>query len=145
MSVRIGGPFDLGEGGPGGWWILMEPDVDLGPLDIVSPDLAGWRRERIPDFPPEQPIAVTPDWVCEVLSPKTARRDRTMKFDLYLRSGVPAYWLVDLELRTLEAFEAQNGRWVRLGAWTDGDKARIAPFEAIEIDIGTLFPPSKES
>lgn len=141
ISARIALPFDLGEGGPGGWWILAEPDVFFGPHDIVSPDLASWRRQRIPGFPPEQPIVVTPDWVCEVISPRTAQRDRTVKADLYLHSGVPNYWLVDLDLRTVEAFTATGGRWLRLGAWCDGDRARIPPFEAIEIEIATLLPP----
>jgi len=141
LSSRLGPPFDLGEGGPGGWWIVIEPDVALGPHDIVSPDLVGWRRERMPEFPRERPITLAPDWVCEVLSPRTARRDRTIKADLYLRSGVPHYWLVDVELRTLEALEAHGERWVRLGAWSEGERARAAPFEAVEIAVGTLFPP----
>jgi Uma2 family endonuclease len=142
LSARIGPPFDLGEGGPGGWWILIEPDVEFGPHDIVNPDLVGWRRERVPEFPTEQPVAIVPDWVCEVISPRTARRDRTVKADLYLRAGVPHFWLVDVELRTVEALEAQAGRWLRLGAWADGDRARIPPFDALEIDVGSLFPPT---
>ena len=141
LSSSLTPPFDLGEGGPGGWWLVIEPDVQLGPHDIVSPDLVGWRRERMPEFPAERPITLAPDWVCEVLSPGTARRDRTIKADLYLRAGVPHYWLLDIELRTLEALEAQSGRWVRLGAWSDGESARAAPFEAVEIVVGTLFPP----
>lgn len=142
LSSRIGPPFDLGEGGPGGWWILIEPDVQFGPHDVVNPDLAGWRRDRVPTLPDEQPISIAPDWVCEVISPRTARRDRTVKADLYLRSGVPHYWLVDVELRTLEALEAQREQWVRLGAWTDGDRARIPPFDAVVLDVGSLFPPT---
>lgn len=133
--------FSGGEGGPGGWWFIVEPDVRFSPDDIVSPDLVGWRRERVPVFPAERPIDFVPDWVCEVLSPKTARRDRIVKADLYLRFGVPYYWLVDIDLRTLEALEAQAGRWVRLGAFSDGERARVAPFEAIEIEVGSLFPP----
>jgi len=141
LASSLALPFDLGEGGPGGWWLLIEPDVQLGPHDIVVPDLVGWRRERMPEFPAERPITLAPDWVCEVLSPGTARRDRTIKADLYLRAGVPHYWLADIELRTLEALEAQSGRWVRLGAWSNGESARAAPFEAVEIAVGTLFPP----
>lgn len=142
LSFEVWGGYDRGRGGPGGWWILPEPDVRLSPHDIVSPDLAGWRRERVPEFPAERPIDVVPDWVCEVLSPSTAGRDRTLKADLYLRSGVPYYWLADTELRTLEALAAHSGRWVRLGAWNDGDRARVEPFEAVEIDVGGLFPPA---
>lgn len=88
-----------------------------------------------------QEIAIVPDWVCEVLSPRTARRDRTTKSDLYLAAGAPHYWMLDTDQRILEAFEAQAKRWVRLGAWSDGDQARIAPFDAIELEVGSLFPP----
>lgn len=134
-------PFDRGRGGPGGWWLVIEPDVRLGPHDIVSPDLVGWRKARVPNFPLERPIEIVPDWVCEVLSPSNASRDRTKKADLYLRAGVPFYWLIDPEARTLEALAAESGRWVRLGAWTDGDVARVAPFDALELEVGVLFPP----
>jgi len=79
-----------------------------------------------------------------VLSPRTAGRDRTVKADLYLRAGVPRSWLVDPQARILEAFEIQGGRWIRLGAWSDGDEAAIPPFDAIEIPVGDLFPPEPE-
>ena len=97
----IGGPFhdDDGRGGPGGWWIFVEVDVALGPNDIVRPDLAGWRRERLPQPGRVRPIEVVPDWVCEVLSPSTAARDRIIKRRLYAQAGVPYYWLIDPELR----------------------------------------------
>ncbi len=145
LAVNVSGPFDLGRGGPGGWWILIEPDVLFGDHDIVSPDFVGWRRYRLPVLPDEAPVAVVPNWVCEILSPSTACRDRTIKSDLYLEAGVPYYWLLDMDQRTLEAYEAQAGRWVRLGAWTDGDIVRIAPFDAIELEVGTLFPPAPEA
>lgn len=141
LASSLFGPFTQGLIGPGGWWIVIECDVALSPHDIVSPDLVGWRRERVPAFPAERPVAVVPDWICEVLSPGTTRYDRIVKANLYLKSGVPFYWLVDPEERTLEALGAEEGRWVRLGAWTDEDTARIPPFEAIEINVGMLFPP----
>lgn len=141
LSAEITGPFQIGRGGPGGWWILIEPDVAFGPHDIVAPDLVGWRRQRLPAFPDEQPITARPDWICEVLSPRTARRDRTAKSDLYLRHEVPHYWLVDPEARTLEVYELDNDRWLRLGAWSEDDTAAIPPFEAVEITLSTLFPP----
>jgi len=142
LSAEITGPFQIGRGGPGGWWILIEPDVAFGPHDIVSPDLVGWRRDRLPAFPEKQPIPHRPDWICEILSPRTAGRDRTIKSDLYLHAGVPHYWLVDPEARTLEAYESDDDRWLRLGAWSDGDRVAIPPFEAVEIEIGHLFPPT---
>ena len=95
----------------------------------------------MPAFPETRPIDVVPDWLCEILSPSDGGRDRVRKADLYLHSGVPFYWIVDPEERTLEAFSATEGSWLRLGAWTDGASARIQPFEAIEIDVGSLFPP----
>ena len=138
-------PFQRGRGGPGGWWILIEPDVYLGANDIVSPDLVGWRRERAPQFPETRPIRVVPDWICEVLSPSNERRDRIHKADLYLTAGVPFYWIIAVAERTLEAYASRQGAWMRVGAWTDGDKPRIAPFEAIELDVGGLFPPPVET
>lgn len=144
LSSDLTAPFGRGRGGPGGWWILIEPDVSFGPHDIVSPDLVGWRRERVPDFPDEQPVSIRPDWLCEVLSPRTANRDRTAKSDLYFHSEVPYYWLIDPEARTLEAFERDAEGWLRVGAWGDEDEARIPPFDAVAIEVGALFPPGIE-
>jgi hypothetical protein len=127
--------------GPGGWWLVLEPDVELESHEIVAPDVAGWRRSSMPEFPSERPIRMRPDWVCEVASPSNRWRDRGRKADLYLRFGIPHYWIVDPDERTLEAYAARDGAWVRLGAWTDGDFPRIPPFDAIELDVGGLFPP----
>ncbi len=141
----LGGPFDDddGRGGPGGWWIFVEVDVALGPNDIVRPDLAGWRRERLPQPGAARPIEVVPDWVCEVLSPSTAARDRFTKRRLYARAGIPYYWLIDPELRGLEALVLRDGVWVELGVYDDTATARIAPFDAIELEIGRLFLPKE--
>jgi Uma2 family endonuclease len=139
----LGGPFDDddGYGGPGGWWLFVEVDVALGRHDIVRPDLAGWRRERLPNPAEERPIEVVPDWVCEVLSPSTAARDKVQKRNLYARHGVRYHWVVDVDARTLEAFELERGRWVLLGTYGEEERAAIAPFEAVELDIGRLFLP----
>jgi len=139
----IGGPFDDddGHGGPGGWWIFVEVDVTLTPHDIVRPDLAGWRRDRLSHPGRVRPIDVVPDWVCEVLSPSTAARDRIVKRRLYAQAGIPFYWLIDPELRALEALALRDGVWVELGVFDEAATARIAPFEAIELDIGRLFLP----
>ena len=107
----------------------------------MVPDLAGWRRQRLPELPDTRPIDVLPDWVCEVLSPSHPRLDRIVKADLYLRSGIPFYWILDVNGRTLEAFAHHESGWLRLGAWTDGDTPRVEPFAAIELDVGALFPP----
>lgn len=140
----IGGPFDDDDdrGGPGGWWILPEVDVRLGPHDIVRPDLSGWRRERLPVPWDERPIDVRPDWICEISSPSNVATDRVTKRKLYAHSGVPHYWIVDPTARTLEAFELTEGRWVEVGSYDDSAVARIASFEAIELEVGRLFPPT---
>jgi Uma2 family endonuclease len=98
------GRYGGGEGGPGGWWLIIEPDIRLAPNDIVAPDLVGWRRERMPEFPETRPIDVVPDWICEVVSPKDRGRDRVRKAGLYLRAAMPHYWILDPGQRTLEAF-----------------------------------------
>lgn len=144
LSGELSPPFQRGRGGPGGWWLMIEPDVQLSDHDIVAPDLVGWRRERMPKFPQTRPIDLVPDWICEVLSPSNERRDRVTKADLYLNAGVPFYWILDVHERTLEAFAAKDGAWSRLGAWTDGARPRIPPFDAIEIDVEGLFPPPAE-
>lgn len=147
LSRFVGGPFDDddGRGGPGGWWILLEVDVALGPHDVVRPAVAGWRRERLPSPGDVRPIEVSPDWVCEVLSPSTTVRDRTLKRDLYAGAGVGHYWIVDADARTLEAFALDGGRWVLVGNHDDGATARIPPFEAVELEIGRLFLPRAPS
>ncbi len=139
----LGGPFDDddGHGGPGGWWIFVEVDIALGPHDIVRPDLAGFRRERLPRPGKIRPIEVVPDWVCEVLSPSSAARDRVTKRHLYAQAGIPYYWLIDPEARVLEALMLRDGVWVEFGVYDDAANARIAPFEAIELDVGRLFLP----
>ncbi len=139
----VGGPFDDddGHGGPGGWWILLEVDIQLEPQQVVRPDLSGWRRERLVDPWDTRPLRVVPDWICEVSSPSNARTDRVTKRALYARHGVAHYWLVDPDARILEALELQGGRWVEVGTYDDTAVARIAPFDAIELEVGRLFPP----
>ena len=144
LGHYIGGPFDDddGVGGPGGWWIFVEVDIELGTHDVVRPDLSGWRRERLPRPGSERPIHVTPDWVCEVLSPSTAMLDRGPKRDLYHQHGIPWYWLVDTEARLVEVFRRTEPEgWQLVGAFGDGQTSAMPPFEAIEVPIGRLFLP----
>lgn len=143
----VGGAFDDddGRGGPGGWWVLLEVDVRLGRHDIVRPDLAGWRRERLVDPWDLRPIDVVPDWVCEITSPSNARHDRVTKAKLYLEAKVPSLWLVDPDTRVLEALVREGERWVEAGRFSDGDVVRIPPFEAIELEVARLFPPAPPS
>ena len=139
----LGGPYDDddGFGGPGGWWIFVEVDIQLG-NDVVRPDLAGWRRGRLVE-PDVRPIAVVPDWICEVLSESNEAHDRVTKRRIYARNGVAHYWIVDPEARTLEALELHEGRWLEVGSFDESAVARIAPFEEVELSIGRLFLPKK--
>lgn len=152
LAGFVGGPLDDddGRGGPGGWWILTEVEVALAADQIVRPDLVGYRRERLPEPDAERPVRVAPDWICEIVSPNDARRDRVVKAALYAEHGVPFYWLVTPEERVLEAYALERAtdenaqrKWVRLGAWGDGECARIAPFEALELEVGRLFLPRR--
>lgn len=134
------GPFDHGRGGPGGWWILDEPELHLGD-DVLVPDLAGWRRERMPVFPSTAYFTLAPDWVCEILSPRSLRIDRMRKLPIYLAHEVNWAWLIDPIARTLEIFERDGNRWVIAGLH-EGDKAiRALPFDAIEIDMSSWWIP----
>jgi hypothetical protein len=131
-------PFMFGGGGPGGWIIMAKPEVHLGD-DIVVPDLCGWRVETLPLVPDAPYISVRPDWVCEVLSSSTERFDRAEKMPLYASIGVGHAWLVHPRRRTLEAFRLHDGMWLAIGVYKDQDRARIAPFEAIELDLARLW------
>ena len=144
LGGSIGGPFDRddGRGGPGGWWIFSELDVQLSPHDIVRPDLSGWRRDRLPEPWGKRPIEVVPDWVCEILSPSNAAYDRVTKAALYAHHHVPFLWLVDPGTRTHEAFRLSDGLWLRFASCDETARARIAPFEAVELEVGQLFPPA---
>lgn len=141
LSRYIGGPFDDDIEGPEGWWIFNECDVAVTVHDVLTPDMLGYRRARMPNFPDDRPLTIPPDWVCEILSPSTERRDRTVKADLYHLAGVAWYWLVHPERRMLEAWAREDEGWRRLGAWTDEQRARITPFDEVELDIARLFPP----
>jgi Uma2 family endonuclease len=138
LSVKIGGPFDVDQDGPGGWEILIEPELHLG-AEVVVPDLAGWRRERLPTLPDEVGIAVAPDWVCEVLSPSTRTYDLTEKREVYGEHGVGWLWFVDPLARTLEAFALRDGAWVLIAALHDDAEVRVAPFDAVAFALGVLW------
>lgn len=138
LGDEIVGPYDKGRGGPGGWWILDEPECHLG-FDIVVPDLAGWRRECLPKLPEGAYFDISPDWVCEVLSPGTARIDRVEKMPLYARHGVSHIWLIDPLVRTLEVFANTPNGWLLLDAFENDDTVSIAPFDATSFHLGALW------
>ena len=137
-------PFKFGQGGPGGWVILDEPELHCGPRpDKLVPDLAGWRRERLPDAlggkdaPAHYDLA--PDWVCEVLSERTRRRDKVQKRRIYAREGVRHLWHVDPLARTLEVFRLTEGQWLLVHAFAGEERVRAEPFEALELDLALVW------
>lgn len=129
FSRRPGGP-----GGPGGWWILFEPELHLG-ADILVPDLAGWRRERMPVLADEPYSELAPDWICEVVSPSTARIDRVRKMPIYARERVSHLWLIHPGLQTLEVYRLEGQRWVVASSHAGAESVRAEPFEAAELDM----------
>jgi len=124
--------------GPGGWVILIEPELHFG-RDVLVPDLAGWRRTRLPSVPPDAYLTLAPDWVCEVLSKSTEAIDRGKKLRIYAREGVAHAWFVDPLARTLEVLSPEAGRWAQLGRHEGEAKVRAAPFDSIELDLGSLW------
>jgi Uma2 family endonuclease len=136
------GPFDLGRSGPGGWWIVTEPGIELPNTPEISPDVAGWHRERMPEMPGDEPIRVVPDWVCEILSKITRRHDQLVKMPYYANVGVAYAWVVDLEARVLTAQRLESGRWLTNGTYSDEIDARIAPFDAIPLNVADWWPPT---
>ena len=138
LDIRIGPPYRFGEGGPGGWIILFEPEVAFDE-HLLVPDLAGWKKEKLTNPPETNFIAIAPDWICEVLSPESFRRDRIKKMPIYAQYKVPFLWLVDPIARTLEVFRLESGRWSLLSTHADNDKVRAEPFQEIELDLSYLW------
>jgi Uma2 family endonuclease len=139
---RILGPFD-DDPGPGGWWILDEPELHFGE-QVVVPDLAGWRRERLPAMPQEAFFSLAPDWICEVLSPATGRIDRGRKLRIYAEAGVAHAWFVNPLERTLDVLRLREGAWTIVAVCSESEVVRASPFEAIELELGRLWadPPT---
>lgn len=142
LGYRIGGPYDGGLDGPGGWWILDEPELHLN-NDILVPDLAGWRRERMPALPETAWFELAPDWICEILSPSTARVDRVLKMPVYARENVQHLWLVDPDLQTLEVYALDTSRkqphWLLLDSLEGDATVCQSPFDATEFSLGSLW------
>ena len=138
LGMDIGSAYQRGRGGPGGWWIVFEPEIHLG-TDIVVPDLAGWRKGRLPAIPPEAYFTMAPDWVCEVLSPSTASFDRVKKMRVFARERVGHAWLVDPLARTLEVYEQGGGRWVLVSAHEGTETVRVPPFGELDLVLPDLW------
>jgi Uma2 family endonuclease len=140
LGRHLGGAFDYDEDGPGGWWIVPEPGIELERAPEVSPDLAGWRRGNLPELPAVgEPFRTVPDWVCEVLSTSNARYDQQTKAPFYASVGVPWLWMVDTRSRLIEVRRLSQGKWVVEGVFSEEHDARMAPFDAIGIPLHRLW------
>jgi len=145
LGAEIGRPFHRARGGPGGWWVLRGPELQLILKEPVIPDLAGWRLERMPQLPDTAYFTLVPDWVCEVLSPSTEKLDRDEKLPYYAEHGVRHAWLLDpidkrLEVHTLDA---STRRWREVRIHQGDTTVRAAPFDAIELDLAALWSPPR--
>ncbi len=138
LGIEVGGPFHVGRGGPGGWWILDEPELHLH-ADVVVPDLAGWRRDHLPTIPDTPALAVAPDWVCEVISTSTEALDRGRKLAIYARESVSHAWLINPASETLEVFALASGRWTLVATHVGPAVVRADPFAAVELDLSALW------
>ena len=139
LGFSLGDPFDRGRGGPGGWWIIDEPELHLAD-DVIVPDIAGWRRSRMPALPDTPWFELAPDWVSEILSPSTAHTNRAIKMPIYAREGLEHLWLVDPDARTLEVYALQeSGRWLLLDTLKDDEGIQQPPFDAIEFPLADLW------
>jgi Uma2 family endonuclease len=139
LGVALGSPFQFGRGGPGGWLFMDEPELHLG-AHVAVPDLAAWRRERLPRLPETAWIDTAPDWICEVLSPSTQRYDRGDKRIIYAEAGVGHVWHVDPVLRMLEVFELKDGKWLLFGVFHDDASVSAPPFTEAGFQLGLLWP-----
>lgn len=139
LSMMLGPPFHKGNGGPGGWWLLFEPELHLG-AEELAPDLAGWRRERLPSLPKTAYFALAPDWVCEVLSPSTEEIDRTDKLEIYAEHGVRHLWLAHPVLRTLEVYRLDpSGSYLLVRNHRGRRVINAEPFDALPLDLGQIW------
>lgn len=138
LSAELYGPFDRSGNDPEAWLFLNKPEVHFA-NDVLVPDIAGWRRARMPRVSAEAYTTLAPDWVCEVLSPSTEALDRGKKLTIYSREGVAHAWLVDPVRRTLEVLLLESGAWSVLDRHEGRVNVRAAPFAEIELELGALW------
>jgi len=140
LGYELVGPFRRGNGGPGGWIFAAEPELHLGP-HVVVPDLAGWRIDRLPNFPATPYIEVAPDWLAEILSPSTQRADRTDKLQIYAEYSVGHCWYIDPIDKTLEVFARVGDKWQIAATFKDADQVTAPPFAAHTFNLDALWEP----
>lgn len=138
LGEELGQPYGRGRGGPGGWIFLDEAELHLGE-DVLVPDLAGWRHERLPELPDEAYLDLAPDWACEVLSPSTERLDRVGKMRVFARERVGHVWLLNPTLETLEVYVLEGPRYSVAQTFEGNASVRAVPFDAIELDLAVLW------
>ncbi len=140
LGSELHGAFQRGRGGPGGWWILFEPELQLIDLEPMAPDIAGWRVERMPTLPETAYFTLAPDWICEVLSKSTESVDRTKKLPVYAAHGVAHVWLIDPIAKALEVHSlGDDRRWRDVRVYEGDTRVRAEPFAAIELDLAALW------
>jgi Uma2 family endonuclease len=138
LGALLGYRFQFGLDGPGGWWIIDEVELHLGE-DVLVPDVAGFRKTRLPEYPDSAAMTLAPDWACEVLSPSTAKLDRGKKLAAYEREGVSCLWLIDPRAKVLEIYDLVDGRLAKVVEHRGDGPVRAQPFEAIELPMGLLW------
>ena len=146
LAASISGPFDLGNGGPGGWRIFFEPELHFEKppqksekKNVIVPDIAGWKTEKMPEFPKTAHFELSPDWICEVLSPSTARHDKISKMSIYAVNNIPHYWIVDPINKILETFILQDEAYRMEMTFGGNDRVSAPPFGAFEFNLGILW------
>ncbi len=138
LGDELSSPFQKGRAGPGGWVFLVEPELHFG-SNVLVPDIAGWRRERLPS-PDKAYIETAPDWACEVLSPSTEFYDRGAKRDIYALAGVSYLWLINPVAQQLEAFQLTARHWLLQATVVGASEVKIPPFDAAPFSLGLLWP-----
>ncbi len=140
LGMEIGPPYQHGRNGPGGWWIIDEPEVHfIHDIEVTVPDIAGWRKEKMPRIPKTHRYEIVPDWICEIASPSTEATDRTKKMPLYARYGVQYLWLVQPLLKILEIYQLKNDKWLNIDNYKDDDKVSAVPFQETVIQLQDLW------
>jgi len=139
MGMEIGLPFQKGHGGSGGWWIIDEPECHVS-NHIFVPDLAGWLKKRMPTLPETAWFNIRPDWVCEIISPSSASRDRVTKMYIYANLEIPYYWIIDPIGQTLEVYQLQEDKsWRLLKTYANDDNVKVAPFDSYSFSLANLW------
>ena len=138
LNEELGPPFRRGRGGPGGWIFLFEPELHLGE-HVLVPDLAAWRRERMSRVQDVPYFTLSPNWVCEVLSPSTAKRDKGQKLPIYAKYEIEHAWLIEPSARTLDVLRLEGTRWILVATHADDARVHAEPFDAVDLELGALW------